>query len=73
MSTKAQTQVTISASTAALCLSLYAVATSGCTGTSPQTAEALRDALRRSATPIVEELIRQAIPPQKDKAEPEGD
>lgn len=73
MSTKAQSQITISASTAALCMSLYAVATSGCTGTSPQTAEALRDAIMRSATPIVEELIRQAIPPAKDNAKPEAD
>lgn len=65
MSTKAQTQMTVSASTIALAVSLYTLATSGCTGTSPQTAEALRDALRRSAAPIVEELIRQAIPPVK--------
>ena len=73
MSTKAQSQITISASTAALCLSLYAVATSGCSGTSPQTAEALRDALRRSAAPIVEELVRQAVPLPKDKAKPDAD
>lgn len=73
MSTKAQTQVTISASTAALCLSLYTLATSGCTGTSPPTAEALREALRRSAAPIVEELIRQAIPPVKAEAKPGAD
>ena len=71
MSSRTQTQMTVSASTVALCLSLYAVATSGCTGTSPQTDKALRDALRRSATPIVEELVRQAIPLPKDKAKPD--
>ena len=73
MSSRTQTQMTVSASTVALCLSLYAVATSGCTGTSPQTAEALRDAIRRSAAPIVEELVRQAIPLPKANANPAGD
>ena len=68
MSTKAQTQMTVSASTIALAVSLYTLATSGCTGTSPQTAEALREALRRSAAPIVEEMVRQAIPPAKAEA-----
>lgn len=65
--------MTVSASTVALAVSLYTLATSGCTGTSPQTAEALRDALRRSAAPIVEELVRQSIPPAKDKAKPDAD
>jgi hypothetical protein len=63
--------MTVSASTVALCVSLYAVATSGCSGTSPQTAEALRDALRSAAKPIVEELIRQAIPLPKEEAKPD--
>ena len=73
MSTKAQTQMTVSASSIALAVSLYTLATSGCTGTSPQTAEALRDAIRRSAAPIVEELVRQAIPLPKANANPAGD